>query len=548
MYDFIRRENRPRLYPAVLVLILFILVIAPLRVRANAAEGVSDVAAVRGAVESFLRSFTEEALLYAERDQRTGTVSDPGATIPAEAWERTYRLSGKKVTLAQMRENIAFAEKKARYLAVMRQMQNIYRENLELAYTFQTLDILEDTCHVSVTEAAGFHYTDTVLPSVNESIYSIDLIKLGGRWLVAGFTDGSVFDKQYMKQGGNFDVDAALKALAESMQTEDCTVANPYSGATGWGQIPYNSENAAAYAYTYSRRQPGDQRSDYYNPLFDNYAGRGGDCMNFASQCIWAGFGGSETASAVSGHGLPMDTAGGSQWYGCAPGSKDVTESWVGCQSFRTYLTGTKDASGSGGSNAGEDAGVYATILSVAAGSPVTGAEPEELTGAVAHVDGGSGPYSHAIVITAAAGNRRDQIWFCCHTRNITNVKLGDCYISSPMKIYIPRYMRTGTSQDNVIQPRRIRPVAVGETGLLGAQAGNTQNQMWLRVTAPDGGTSQTAVSENANSCQAEYTFTQPGLYKIECYAMAKPDAQPTGVVYCVRCYEPAESHEGAPD
>lgn len=538
MYDFTRLENRVFLRRAVFALIVFCLAISPLSVRAGAAEDFAEVIAVRETVETFLRSFSEEALLYEDRDQRICTVSDPDVTIPPEAWERTYALSGRDMTLAQMRENIAFAGKKADYLSVMRQMQGIYRENLRLAYTFQKLDIQDDTCHVSVTEAAGFRYTDTVLPSVDENIYSIDLIKLDGRWLVARFTDGGSFDKQYMEQGGDFDVDAALASLAESMQVERCAVTSPYSGTIGWGQIPYNGENAAAYAYTYSRQRPEDKRSDYYSPLFVHYAGQGGDCMNFASQCMWAGFGGSETASAINARTRPMDASGSSLWYSRAHGGKGVANSWISCQSFRTYLTGTKDASGSGGSNAGQDAGMYATVLNVSAGSPVTGVTPEELIGAAVHVDKGGNSFSHAVVITAAEGTRRNQIWFCGHTANVTNVKLGDCYAAASLKIYIPRYMRTGTSQDNVIQPQRIQPVAVGETGLLGARTGSAQYRMWLSVTAPDGGTAQAAVSESANSCQAEYAFTQPGLYKVECYAMAWQDSPPAAVTYYVRCYE----------
>lgn len=540
MYDFTRREGGIRLRLAVFALMLFCLAI-PLRVQAGAAEDFAEVTAVRETVEIFLRSFTEEALLYEERDQRLGTVSDPDITISPEDWERTYSLSGRDVTLAQMRENIAFAGKKADYLAAMRQMQNIYRENLRLVYTYQKLDIQDDTCRVTVTEAAGFRYTDAVLPSVNESIYSVDLIKLDGRWLVAGFTDGSGFDGLYMEQGGDFDVGEALKSLVERMQTEGCKLTNPYSGTIGWGQIPYNGENAAAYAYTYSRQQPEDKRSDYYSPLFVNYAGRGGDCMNFASQCMWAGFGGSETVAAINSHGKPMDTSGSNLWYSRAPGGEGVANSWISCQSFRTYLTGTKDASGSGGSNAGQDAGLYATVLNVSAGSPITGVTPEELVGAAVHVEGSGGSYSHAIVITAATGTQRSQIWFCGHTKNVTNIKLGDCYIDSAMKIYIPRYMRTGTSQDNVVQPRRIQPIAAGETGWLGARTGSTQYRMWLRVTAPDGGIAQAAVSESTNICQAAYAFTQPGLYKVECFATAKQDSQPATAVYYVRCYEPAE-------
>lgn len=540
MLIFIRRKGRAPLRPAVFLLVLLLLAAGPLQGRGYAADEAAEESAVKEAVETFLRNFTEEALLYEERDQRVCTVLDPDISFAPDAWEQVYKLSGKDATLAQMRENIAFVEKKADYLAAMRQMQDIFRVNLKLAYTYQKIDFQDDVCYVKVTEAAGFRYTDTALPSVNESIYSVQLVKLDGRWLVAGFTDGSSFDKQYMKQGGGFDVDAALQVLEESLQAENCKVTNPFSGDVGWGQVPYDRQSAAAYAYTYSRLLPEDVRGDYYSPLFVSYAGLGGDCMNFASQCIWAGFGGSETAAAVNGRWQPMDNAGGSLWFSRAHGGKGVAESWISCQAFRNYLTGTRDASGSGGSNAGKDSGMYATVLSVAKGSQVVGVEPEELVGAAAHVDGGGGSYSHTIVITAAEGSRRSQIWFCGHTKNVSNVKLGDCYSSCPMKIYIPRYMRTGAAQDGVLRPLRIPPVAVGGSGLLGVRAGCAQARMWVDVTTPEGVAVQAAVAENADSCMAEFEFTQVGLYKVEGFALAGQDGEPVSVTYFVRCYEPA--------
>ena len=45
---------------------------------------------------------------------------------------------------------------------------------------------------------------------------------------------------------------------------------------------PYDHERAVTYAETWALRR---------NPLFLNFAGRGGDCTNFISQCLYAGSG-----------------------------------------------------------------------------------------------------------------------------------------------------------------------------------------------------------------------------------------------------------------
>ena len=390
MRQFPRRTDRMPLCPAIFALLLMFCLTVPAQAVEEATE--TETAVIKVTVEDYLYRYDRASLLYEPQDLRTGTVAEPGITTTPEDEARVYRLSNKNVTLADMRNNIAFVEKKADYYAGMRQMQDIYRENLTLAYTYQELTIKDDTCLVKLTEAAGFQYTDSAIPSVNESIYTINLIRLGGQWRVATITDGSSFDNLYKKQGGSFDVPSALQALAESLEKENCKSIFPYFGSTAPDRLYYDGASAAAYAYTYARRTTEAEKPEYYNPLFASYAGQGGDCMNFGSQCVWAGFGGSETTAAVSSHTRPMDNSGNHKWYGRTAGGSGVSHSWISCQAFRTYLTDTTDASGTGGSNAASDPGLYATILTVGDSAPITGVAPEELVGAVAQVDGASGP------------------------------------------------------------------------------------------------------------------------------------------------------------
>lgn len=534
------RTGHITLRPAIFALLLMLCLTAPTHAAEEFLE--TETAVIKETVEDYLYRYDHASLLYEPQDLRTGTVADPGIITTPENEARVYRLSDKDTTLADMRENIAFVEKKADYYAGMRQMQDIYRKDLTLAYIYEELTFTDDTCLVKLTEAAGFQYMDSGIPSVNESFYTINLIRLDGQWRIATITDGSSFDSLYKKQGGSFDVPAALKALAESLETENCSLIFPYLGSTAPDRLYYDGASAAAYAYTYARRTPEDEKPAYYNPLFFSYAGKGGDCMNYGSQCVWAGFGGSETAASVNSHTQPMDTSGDYMWYGRSASGESVSHSWISCQAFRTYLTDTKDASGAGGSNAASDPGIYATILTVGDSAPITGVEPQELVGAVAHVDGASGSYGHTIVLTAATGNQRSQIWFCGHTKNVTNVKLGDYYTCS-MKVYIPRYMRAGVSQSNTILPTRIQPVTVGETSILSARAANPQYRMWLNVTAPDGQALRTGFAENWNVSEAAYTFDQIGLYQVDCCAMeASQDSPVVSVTYYVRCFAPAEA------
>ena len=74
----------------------------------------------------------------------------------------------------------------------------------------------------------------------------------------------------------------------------------------------YNRDAAVAYARQYALN---------YNSQYDDYASGGGDCMNFVSQCLYAG-------------GIPMKDYG-HLWY-C--NSNESSDSWRGVDSFLAFL------------------------------------------------------------------------------------------------------------------------------------------------------------------------------------------------------------------
>ena len=487
---------------------------------------------VKTAIETFLRNYTQEAMLYEETDQRPCSVYEP-AFVPA--WEQeSLPVNGKYVLLTELQKNIQFVEKKAAFYAAMRQMQNIYRENLQLYYTYTSLKISGNSARASVKETAKFYYTDSNRQSVYETNYTIDAVKFMDRWLVADVTDGSRFDGLYKKKP-DFDLEAVLSEFADGLEKETAVVTYPYTPSEDAeaGRIFYNGANAAAYASTYCRQDEGIVQKNYYNAQFKSYAGIGGDCMNFTSQCLWAGFGGNQTANAINEHALPMDTAGSSTWYGrsTAAGIKDSSIiNWISCAGFWNYVKGT---------NASSDTGMYATVITVSGNSPITGVAPQELVGAAAHVEGAKGSFSHAIIFTAATGNSRNEIWFCSHTKDVSHLKLGDYYFG-PIRVYIPRYMRVSAEQKPVITPDRITPdriapVLVNTSAAVGFHTEAPQARLSTVVQAPDGTKTHVGLAENAASCSASYQFTQTGLYQVDCTATTAGGAAQT-LTYYIRC------------
>lgn len=88
--------------------------------------------------------------------------------------------------------------------------------------------------------------------------------------------------------------------------------------------LPYDREKAVAYArrWAFSR-----------NPKYFNFDGIGGDCTNFASQCLFAG------------SGVMNDTPVFGWFYRSA---SDRTASWTGVEYFYNFLVGNAEGIGDG--------------------------------------------------------------------------------------------------------------------------------------------------------------------------------------------------------
>ena len=82
---------------------------------------------------------------------------------------------------------------------------------------------------------------------------------------------------------------------------------------------PYLRENAILYANRYAFSQ---------NPIFGNFAGIGGNCTNFVSQCIYAG-------SCVMNYTMDFG------WYYI--NSSDRAPAWSSVEYLYDYLTGAPD-------------------------------------------------------------------------------------------------------------------------------------------------------------------------------------------------------------
>lgn len=176
---------------------------------------------IRDTVEDYLRSFSTESMLYTDQDLRANTVLDGSCDTQSlpNGDDTSFELPGGVQTVAQMRKNIAFYEDKAEYWKGARQMENIYRGDMRLEYRFDEITVNADTAHVQVSEYASFTYTDSTAPSYAETVYTVDLVKIGDGWWIADINDVyDWFDARF--KNTDFDVQAELNALRAQLEAE----------------------------------------------------------------------------------------------------------------------------------------------------------------------------------------------------------------------------------------------------------------------------------------------------------------------------------------
>jgi len=104
-------------------------------------------------------------------------------------------------------------------------------------------------------------------------------------------------------QKGGDAVSAATRAITSNL------VMTSYPGYTD-----YNRSRAAQYTMwtTGNSHVPPYSPGWGYNPNFPVVSN---DCMNFASQVVWFGFGGINDSAHITSRALPMVTSGGKTWY-----------------------------------------------------------------------------------------------------------------------------------------------------------------------------------------------------------------------------------------
>ncbi|MEA4955807.1 hypothetical protein SDC9_51419 [bioreactor metagenome] len=516
----------------------------------------SDEDKITSTVEQYLSVNARIAYLYEDHDLQINSVRslENIAEQDSKSADQSFQLLSRTASLSQLQNGLKFVENKAYYNKYYRQAEGINRTDFCAAYTFSDVKIHDSAASVCVYELISFRYVgNSELSSIGTN-YVVDLINVGGKWLVADVNSDDEFDIVYKSIG--FDLNTAIQnynnlkqereANSEGSEAvkEDSDEKNHRSidSILTTTNLSYNRNNVVAYAFTYTTQEgntnPNYNGVPYYNPNFVYYSA---NCMNFASQCVWAGFGGDNTTTSIDGHIAPMDDEGASdsyKWCGKYSSNGIKTASWTSCSNFRTYVNNSSGQTGEG---------LQASIVDVSTSQNFTQVPSysSNLLGSVLHVkgyDSNGNPvnYGHAIVVTQVDGPDRDDVYVCSNTRMAKHYLLADnsYWANNPIKVIVPEYFRASSVTAPIITPSQKKPVAQNATTSLTATTNQQCYRIYTTVTKPSGQLYTYTSSYNTSSYSCSHSFNEIGLYKVTVYAKLTSTSSEVSKTYYVRAYE----------
>lgn len=194
-------------------------------------------------------------------------------------------------------------------------------------------------------------------------------------------------------------------------------------------QTTTNTKNATLYPWTYDPDAAATYATQYFNSYNSIFGQASADCQNFASQCVWAGFGGASTKTDIPSVSTSLVGSDSSRVW-CKEQSTTYYDNWeynwawTYCRSFAKLIDTSSYT------QVGPLGWVYyGDLLNACVGDVIqwdTGGAPSDLT-----VD-------HAMFVSATTGTKGtrtiDNIYVCAHN-SFTD------YASEPLATYAPAYM-----------------------------------------------------------------------------------------------------------
>lgn len=448
-------------------------------------------------------------------------------------------------SLASLTDNLSLHQAGVAFYAHINEMEEITYRYFSPSYEVVDISIDGSLATVNVYETLDFQYSDCDEPSMTITHYFVSLVKYDGDWLVMAVESDDLFYQTYREAGFDLEleiasVDAAYRQNDElsdevlSATVEGTTQIAPLS--TSSTDRTYIPQNAVNYALTYSTSGDDGIKSPSYKNT--NFYWTSSSCQLFVSQCLWAGFGGSNSATDIENK-LGMDTSGSYHWWSTKdkynnPIYSDTTEgqsdvawnSWIKCSQFKVYVDGVAASS--------TESGVVCDTHEVAYNSMdmvgTSGLTASDLIGAALHVKGADNngnpvKLGHAVFVNNATGTTRDSVYYTSYNYCAKNIKLSTAFnigTTGYEKIYVmvPRYLRGGTgATSNYLYGDLQNTLVSGSSGVtktLYGRANSAVSTMTMKVYAPGAtSASYTFTASNKKVVSGSVLFNQTGDWTV---------------------------------
>jgi len=505
---------------------------------------------IKTIVEDFLRDCAFSIYYHEPRDIQANTIKQLSKrelmAIPADEYFTQTRASMEsnlldmpttsKQDIDTLTRNIKLQENRIAYFAHLYQTQNISFTYFSPSYSVAEIIVNNNTAIVQVFESLDYQYSNYDSPSFELVEYNIGLILFEGKWLIAEICSDDIFYQIFHETGFNLEKEIQYydtKMERASRNSEDSLGlsiednSNSIIRAISGNNYTYNKQNAVNYALTYSTIDNDGKAIPTYRNT--DFLWNNASCMLFASQCVWAGFGGSNSLTDINNK-YGMDTSGSYLWWSTSSGNPSA--SWWNCGEFIKYI---------GGSNGNlDEIGVTATRYFLPYGSTTlttgyindrpngTGSftgntqtvSYSALIGAVILVKGSAGRMEHAIFVTDATSGSTSGIYFTAYNNCYKNKLLSTNYNGSSVDydycVIIPTQFRSGSSNNRLWADLQ-NAIVCGKTLTLKSYASATVGSLSTRIYPP-GATSPsiTYTVSNTSSWSSNYTFGTVGTWKIE--------------------------------
>ena len=538
----------------VLALFLSMVLLCSSAFALEPAFATDDSSAVKETVETYLRECTSGIYFHeTDADAISNTLMAPALLDNESAVEWAgeealcdfaedacfdlARSLGKEVpTMDEMLQDLNTQSARVAFLGHLYESQDITYSSFDVQYLFQNIEATSNLAAVDVLEALNYQYSDCDEPTYEEIRYNITLTKLNGEWVIADvISDDHFFLEHYADADFSLEeaIDGYDTAVAAADLVLDGDAIEADTAAQAASNIAYDRRNAANYALTYSTSTDTGSTPEFKNNLFNWF---GADCMNFASQCVWAGFGGSNSAAAIqSGYGMDKvgTNSGNTAWW-C--NATTGTNSWASCRNFRLYIQN---------SAASSEKGILASLTPYAYNSDTIGTSAEDLIGSVLHVKGYSSgkPVAggHAVIVNNATGTKRSEVYYCSYNNCAKNKKLSLGFPASSTDTYqgvaviTPKTFQDG--QNGTRLWADLLNVVVDKTvpRTLTGYASETMKTIQMIIRNPNGVPVMDYSWNNVSEVSASFAgFNMSGEWRIELIGTDSAGAQ-TSFFYTVR-------------